>query len=174
MIRFLQNSFILASILLSTSSLVIAQNEFQENTDSRTPQEILDSYGGLKHAVLHMTRPEWEVVREWDGFDQTAYVEALKEFKSSFDGERAKRKEQRLKMIQQNDDCGCWVEPDETYMTLVPPGGLGGPGPNEVEWATQGVLVGTLIAHLRQLLSQAGHSNYTEAYTMSFTLTQRE
>ena len=43
MIRFLQSSFILASILLSTSSLVIAQNESQENTDSRTPQEILDN-----------------------------------------------------------------------------------------------------------------------------------
>ncbi len=138
MIRFLQYSFILASILLSTISLVIAQNEFQENTGSRTPQQILDSYGGLKHAVLHMTRPEWEVVSEWEGFDQTAYIESLKEFKSSFDGERAKRKEQRLKMIQQNDDCGCWVEPDDTYMTLIPPGGLGGPGPNEVEWATQG------------------------------------
>ncbi len=85
-----------------------------------------------------MTRPEWEIIREWDGFDQTAYAEALKEFKSSFDDERKKRKEQRLKMIQQNDDCGCWVEPDETYKTLIPPGGLGGPGPNEVEWATQG------------------------------------
>ena len=66
-----------------------------------------------------MTRPEWEIVREWDGFDQTAYAEALKEFKSSFDDERKKRKEQRLKMIQQNNDCGCWVEPDETYKTLI-------------------------------------------------------
>ena len=66
MIRFLQNSFILASILLSTSTLVIAQNELIENTDSRTPQEILDSYGGLKHAVIHMTRDEWEVIRAWD------------------------------------------------------------------------------------------------------------
>lgn len=138
MIRFLQNSFILVSILLSTTSLVNAQNEFQENTDSRTPQHILDSYGGLKHAVLQMTREEWVVVREWEGFDENAYLDALHNFKDSFDGEREKRKELRMKMVQQNDDCGCWVEPDETYQTLVPPPGLGGLGPNEVQWATQG------------------------------------
>ena len=138
MIRFLQNSFILVSILLSTTSLVIAQNEFQENIDSRTPQEILDSYGGLKHAVLQMTRDEWAVVRDWDGFDENAYLDALKNFKDSFKGEREKRKELRMKMVQQNDDCGCWVEPDDTYLTLVPPPGLGGLGPNEVQWETQG------------------------------------
>ena len=102
MIRFLQNSFILVSILLSTTSLVNAQNEFQENTDSRTSQQILDSYGGLKHAVLQMTREEWGVVREWDGFDENAYLDALHNFKDSFDGEREKRKELRMKMVQQN------------------------------------------------------------------------
>ena len=90
MIRFLQNSFILATILLSTSTLVFAQNEQLENTDSRTPQEILDSYGGLKHAVIHMTRDEWEVIRAWDEFDENAYLAALREFKASFAEEREK------------------------------------------------------------------------------------
>ena len=125
MIRFLQNSFILASILLSTSTLVFAQNEQLENTDSRTPQEILDSYGGLKHAVIHMTRDEWEVIRAWDEFDENAYLAALREFKASYTEEREKRKQSRLQKAQQSE-CGCWVEPDDTYITLVPPPGLGG------------------------------------------------
>ena len=137
MIRFLQNSFILASILLSTSTLVIAQNEQLENTDSRTPQEILDSYGGLKHAVIHMTRDEWEVIRAWDEFDENVYLAALREFKASFAEEREKRKQARLQKAQQSE-CGCWVEPDDTYITLVPPPGLGGLGPNEQQWANQG------------------------------------
>ena len=84
MIRFLQNSLILVSIILPTSAAVVAQSEQPVLTDSRTAQEILDSYGGLKHAVIQMTRDEWEVVRAWEDFDETAYVEALKEFKDSF------------------------------------------------------------------------------------------
>ena len=73
MIRLLQKSLILATILLPTSALVIAQSE-QLIKDFRTPQEILDSYGGLKHAVLQMTRDEWEIVRAWEGFDENAYI----------------------------------------------------------------------------------------------------
>ncbi len=134
MIRFLQNSFILVSIILPTSAVIVAQSE---QPDSRTAQDILDSYGGLKHAVIQMTRDEWEVVRAWEDFDETAYIETLKEFKDSFADEREKRKAERL-LKAQITDCGCWVEPDDTYMTLIPPGGLGGPGTNEVEWATQG------------------------------------
>ena len=109
MIRFLQNSFILATILLSTSALVVAQSEQLDITDSRTPQEILDSYGGLKHAVIHMTRDEWEIVRAWEDFDENEYLAALKAFKDSFADERARRKEERLKKAQATD-CGCWVE----------------------------------------------------------------
>ena len=136
MIRLLQKSLILATILLPTSALVIAQSE-QLIKEFRTPQEILDSYGGLKHAVLQMTRDEWEIVRAWEGFDENEYIAALKVFKDSYADERARRKEERLKKAQATD-CGCWVEPDDTYMTLVPPPGLGGLGPNEVQWATQG------------------------------------
>ena len=92
MIRLLQNILILATILLSTSALVIAQSE-QQIKDSRAPQEILDSYGGFKHAVIHMTRDEWEIVRAWEGFDENEYLAALKVFKDSYADERAKRKE---------------------------------------------------------------------------------
>ena len=137
MIRFLQNIFILVAILTSTSTFVFSQNEQLENADSPDPQEILDFYGGLKHAVIHMTRHEWEIIRAWDGFDETAYLDALAEFKASFAEEREKRKQSRLQKAQQSE-CGCWVEPDETYTTLVPPPGLGGLGPNEQQWASQG------------------------------------
>ena len=99
--------------------MVIAQNEQLENTDSRTPQEILDSYGGLKHAVIHMTRDEWEVIRAWDEFDENAYLAALREFKASL---LEKKKASETSKVQQSE-CGCWVEPDDTYITLVPPPG---------------------------------------------------
>ena len=83
MIRFLQYTFILSSLLLICSSSLIAQNEvdFSENI---TAQKIFDSYGGFDHAVLKMNREEWKIVRAWEGFDENAYLETLFNFKASF------------------------------------------------------------------------------------------
>jgi hypothetical protein len=135
MIRFLQNSLILFTFFFACTIDGQAQNV--QFTDSRSAKEILYSYGGLEHAVVQMTREEWDIVRGWDGFDQNEYIAALSKFKDSFADERTRRKADRLsKMLL--SECGCWIEPDDTYMTLIPPGGLGVPGPNEVEWATQG------------------------------------
>ena len=74
-----------------------------------------------------------EVIRAWDEFDENVYLAALREFKASFAEEREKEKQARLQRKQ--SECGCWVEPDDTYITLVPPPGLGGLGPNEQQWA---------------------------------------
>ena len=112
-----------------------AQVEYQE---SRTAKQIIDSYGTFEKAVLNMTRDEWSVVREWEEFDEIRYLTVLRDYKDSFAGERAKLKELRLQKIMQNDACGCWVEPDETYTRMVPPPGLAGLGPNEMAWLNQG------------------------------------
>ena len=114
---------------------VQAQVNFEE---SRTAKQILDSYDSFEKAVLNMTRDEWSVVRKWEEFDEVRYLTVLREHKDSFAGKREELKQLRLQKIAQNDACGCWVEPDETYTTMVPPPGLGGLGPNEMAWANQG------------------------------------
>ena len=85
-----------------------------------------------------MTREEWDVVREWEGFDEVRYLTFLQEYHDSFDAERAANKELRMQRVMEDDACGCWVEPDETYITMVPPPGLGGLGFNEMAWENQG------------------------------------
>jgi gliding motility-associated-like protein len=137
MIRFLQKSLVFTSICLATTFSGSAQSNLNIDTDTRSPEKILQSYGGLDAAVIHMTRPEWDIVRAWEGFDENEYLAALKKFKDSHGEKRKQLKEQRVNKVLDNH-CGCWVEPDETYITLVPPPGLGSLGPNEVEWASQG------------------------------------
>ena len=101
-------------------------------------KEIVDGYGSFEKAVLDMTREEWTVVRAWEGFDNERYLTFLHEYHHRFDAERSARKATRVQRVQQNDACGCWVEPDDSYITMVPPPGIGGLGPNELAWANQG------------------------------------
>ena len=138
MIRFLQKSLVFTLICLATTFSGSAQSNLNLDADTRTPEKILQSYGGLDAAVIHMTREEWDIVRDWEGFDENEYLAALKKFKDSHAEKRNQLKEQRVNKVLDNH-CGCWTEPDETYLTLVPPPGLGGLGPNEVEWATHEV-----------------------------------
>ena len=136
MIRFQQNTFILCALFISCATNVIAQSEV-EFSENITAQKIFDSYGGFDHAVLKMTREEWIVVRAWEGFDENAYLETLVNFKASFSEDREKSKISRQAKVLQSD-CNCWVEPDESYTTMVPPPGLGGLQPGEEQWFTQG------------------------------------
>ena len=130
---------VLPSLLVALLTLVwsptTAQVTFEEN---RTAKQILDSYESFERAVLKMTRDEWEVVRAWDGFDEQRYLTFLHDYHDSFEIERATNKELRMQKVMQNDACGCWVEPDDSYTTMVPPPGMGGLGPNEMAWANQG------------------------------------
>jgi gliding motility-associated-like protein len=136
MIRLLQYTFILGSIILNCATIATGQSEV-EFSDNTSAQKIIDSYGGFDHAVMNMTRDEWSVVRAWEGFDENAYLETLWNFKASFSDDREKSKIKRQAKVLQSD-CGCWVEPDASYTTMVPPPGLGGLQPGEEQWATQG------------------------------------
>ena len=130
--------FGLCALVFTTTCVATAQDApvFDAPADAKS---ILDSYGSFEKAVLGMTRPEWEVVRAWEGFDNERYLQFLHDYHDSFDGERAARKEVRLQKVLENDACGCWVEPDETYTTMVPPAtGIGGLEPDEMAWANQG------------------------------------
>ena len=127
----LSSLFVLCMLTFAPATAQIA---FEEN---RTAKQILDSYESFERAVLEMTRDEWAVVRAWDGFDEPRYLQFLRDHHDSFDGERAARKELRLQKIMEDDACGCWVEPDDTYITMVSPND-GATGPNEMVWASQG------------------------------------
>ena len=111
----------------------------QSQADSNAATYILDRYNSFEDAVLQMTREEWSVVRAWSGFDEARYVEVLRNHKSQFEEVRAERRAFRVQNAQiQDEGCGCWVEPDDSYITMVPPPGLGGLPPNEMAWAYQG------------------------------------
>ena len=136
--NFLNHGF-LATFILATICAWIQPAQAQvEYLESRTAKQIIESYGSFDKAVLSMTREEWEVVRAWEEFDEVRYLTVLREYKDSFSGEREKRKELRLQKVMQNDACGCWVEPDDSYTRMVPPPGLAGLGPNEMAWFNQG------------------------------------
>lgn len=124
--------------LLLLLTFVLPASAQVDYVESRTAKQILESYDSFEKAVLSMTRAEWAVVREWEEFDEVRYLTVLREYKDSFAGVRAQHKEMRLQKVMQNDECGCWVEPDETYTRMVPPPGLTGLGPNEMAWANQG------------------------------------
>ena len=136
MIRYLHNTFILCCIIAIATPNVVAQSNI-DFTAQKSAEKIIDSYGGFNHAVINMTRDEWDIVRAWEGFDENAYLETLSSFKASFSDDREKRKANRQAKVLQSD-CGCWVEPDATYTTLVPPPGLGGLQPGEEQWFSQG------------------------------------
>ena len=134
----LSRLFGLCALVFTTAGVATAQDSsvFDAPADAKS---ILDSYGSFEKAVLGMTRPEWEVVRAWEGFDNERYLQFLHDYHDSFEGERAARKELRLQKVLENDACGCWVEPDETYTTMVPPAtGIGGLEPDEMAWANEG------------------------------------
>ena len=143
MIRFpfsqsaLPASFAVVALLISLTTF--GQVQYDER---RTPEEIMASYDSFEDAVLKMTRAEWSVVGKWDGFDKERHLTFLHEYKDSFSEERARLKEVRVKKIASSEDCQCWVEPDDSYFTMVPPPGLGGLGPNEIAWDIDGTAVG--------------------------------
>ena len=115
-------------------NLTFGQVDFAEQ---RSASQILESYPTFEDAVLNMTREEWTVVRKWEDFDELRYLTFLHEYKDSFAEERARRKELRIQQVMEDDECGCWVEPDDTYTRMVPPPGIGGLGPNEMAWVFQ-------------------------------------
>ena len=139
MIRRIHNLFVVPTMVVLMLALTgfssTAQGDFE---DSRTAKQIIDSYPSFEEAVLEMTRDEWAVVRAWEDFDEVRYLTFLHDYHDSFDAKREENKAMRLQKIMQNDACGCWVEPDDSYTTMVPPPGLGGLGPNEMAWENEG------------------------------------
>ena len=167
MIRFLHSTFILCFIIAISAPNVVAQSNIVF-TAQKSAEKIIDSYGGFNHAVINMTRDEWDIVRAWEGFDENAYLETISSFKASFSDDREKRKANRQAKVLQSD-CNCWVEPDDSYTTMVPPPGLGGLQPGEEQWSLKEEPDGMLIVHQPQFLFRDGPLSFMELYMKSFT-----
>ena len=131
-----------AAMFFGLQTVANAQLTFSE---SRTAQEIIASYGSKEKAYLNMNRAEWAVVGESSEFDQEGLNEALRMQRDSFKEERESRAQLRAQQVLQDDNCGCWVEPDESYITMVPPAGIFGPDPDELEWANQASWTGSML-----------------------------
>ena len=86
----LSRLFGLCALVFTTAGVAMAQESsvFDAPADAKS---ILDSYGSFEKAVLGMTRPEWEVVRAWEGFDNERYLQFLHDYHDSYEGERAAR-----------------------------------------------------------------------------------
>ena len=83
-------------------------------------QEILDQYHSFEGAVLNMSRNEWSVVRDWDGYDEDKARAILHEAKESWKKENEALTLDR-KQMRQNQPGGwdCWIEPDDSYEQIT-------------------------------------------------------
>lgn len=129
---------LLLTLFLTFSGSIPSCGQANFDAPELEAKDILNRYVSFEKAVLDMSREEWEVIRAWDGFDEERYLTFLHDYKDSFAEVRGGRKAMRLQKINQDDPCGCWVEPDDTYIRMVPPPGIGGLAVNEMAWSVQG------------------------------------
>jgi hypothetical protein len=86
----------------------------------KSAQEILDKYHSLKGAVLNMSREEWAVVRDWEGYDEHAVRVILNQEKENWKKDNESLILERKNMRQnQPGGCDCWIEPDDTYELIT-------------------------------------------------------
>ncbi len=81
-----------------------------------TGDELVEKYHGFEGAVLNMTREEWAVFRDWEGYDQRAHIEILQARKTEYNATREARRQAR---IARASDCDCWIEPDNSYTQVT-------------------------------------------------------
>ena len=134
-------SLCVAALLFGLNLSAKAQIDFAA---TRTAQDIIASYGTKEKAFLNMNRAEWAVVGKSPEFSEEELNEALRMQRDSFKQERESRAQLRAQQVQ-NDDCGCWVEPDDTYITMVQPAGIFGPDDDELEWENQADWSGSML-----------------------------
>ena len=104
--------FALTLVFLSTS--LAAQDALPADIEA-----IHTKYGGFEFAVMMMDRDEWEVYRNWEGYDQEAVIAVIKRHQETpeYLERKAQRKQQRL---LRSASCDCWIEPDESYVEITP------------------------------------------------------
>lgn len=92
------------------------------NAQEVLPDEIAaihSKYGGFEFAVMMMDRDEWDVYRNWEGYDQEAVIAVIERHQSTpeYLERKARRKHER---IMRSGECDCWLEPNEYYTEITP------------------------------------------------------
>ena len=107
-------AFSIAIALVCLSTGVSAQEQLPEDIAA-----IHSKYGGFDFAVMMMDRDEWEIYRNWEGYNQDDVIAVIERHQSTpeYLERKAQRKQHRL---QRSGECDCWIEPDESYTEITP------------------------------------------------------
>ena len=79
-----------------------------------TGPELIEKYKTFEGAVINMTREEWEVMRQWDGYDEDAARKVVADRKKRL----APSDEPPSQSKMLTGGCDCWVQPDGSYTTI--------------------------------------------------------
>ena len=75
--------------------------------------ELIEKYKSFEGAVIHMTREEWDVMRQWEGYDEAEARRIVAERKA-----RLNPSDKPLTTKLLTGGCDCWVQPDGSYTTI--------------------------------------------------------
>lgn len=107
--------------LLFVSGALLGQNTPTVQSSSKITQEaaqqILNKYGSFRGAVLNMTKDEWDIIRNWDQYDDADARRIVKEWKEDHHQGSMSPANKAARMLAASG-CECWVEPDDTYTQI--------------------------------------------------------
>ena len=74
---------------------------------------LIEKYGSFEGAVIRMTREEWEVMRQWEGYDEGEARRIVAERKAKLGAP-----DEPISSKLLTGGCDCWVQPDGSYTTI--------------------------------------------------------
>lgn len=106
----------------STLLLFVCALPVSFNAQETVPDEIsalYSKYGGFEFAVMMMDRDEWDMYRNWEGYDQSEIIAVIERHQNTpeYIARKQARKQQRL---ARSGECDCWIEPTESYVEITP------------------------------------------------------
>lgn len=111
------------TLIIALPTLVFGQNQSVQPATQEletaieiTGPDLIKKYSSYQGAVLNMTREEWDIFREWEGYDERQIIEILEEHKQPYYEGREQRKAAR---VARSNECDCWVEPDNSYTQVT-------------------------------------------------------
>lgn len=106
----------LFSAIFFFSESLIAQQPASSNDRlvvRSTGEALIQKYRTFEGAVINMTREEWEVMRQWDQYDESEARRIVAERKKKRNPSDEPPSSKLL-----TGGCDCWVQPDGSYTTI--------------------------------------------------------
>lgn len=116
----MKNAFILALLCL-ISSVLSAQNTSAPSLpiESSSFHLIADKYGSVDDAILKMTRDEWAVYRSSELYNEDLVVQVIENQKNTSEKIALREAQKQKRLLPNDNNCACWIEPDETYTEIT-------------------------------------------------------